>query len=205
MSRKPRHKAKSPEQIQADKIAARQRDLAAVNMPDDAASLPNHDDVQVVREGQGRGTQTASADLARRLDAFEALREGMRHTHGAYDSARRLEHNIRVRFGEADQGRSLMRVDCDDPKAKGRLDSILDAGDEVDGVLGLVGERDAWLLTELIRPQARFSTWREIVAYVTAETHEHAQGAAVRAACANLAAAYRVYDRMPKVRRRAAA
>jgi hypothetical protein len=85
----------------------------------------------------------------------------------------------------------------DNEQSGDRTDAMVDASIRVDLALGGIGARDAWLLSELISPsvQTRLSAtnWRGIVAYVTGEENPHAQAAAVRSACANLAMAY---DRM---------
>ena len=178
-----RRKPKSPLQIMAERVARRGTDFEAVGLQREAAGLATSAAVEVRRAGR------ANIAGARRLDAFDALREGM--APGGYDAARRLEADLRLRRGEADHGRSLIRVDGggDGPAL---LDRQLAAGRRVDAALGRVGARDAWLLCELIYPSVERGGWRETVAHVTGETHGHAQGAAVRAACANLAAAYEV-------------
>ncbi len=82
----------------------------------------------------------------------------------------------------------------DEERGRDRTDAMIMAGVRVDAALAMIGDRDAFLLVELIAPspatQLQAVTWRDVVAYVTGETHTHAQGAVVRMACANLAAAY---------------
>jgi hypothetical protein len=187
MSRAKRAKPKDPQQAAAERRAKAFHDASL-----DVASsvLETHNDVTA--ESAERDHEAR----ARRLDAFEALREGM--VKGAYDAARRLEKDIITARGEHDQGRHLERVDNEN--AKDRTDAMVDASRRVDLALGSVGVRDAWLLSELISPsvQTRLSatTWRGIVAYITGETHTHAQGAAVRSACANLVGSYDKIDKM---------
>lgn len=188
-----KRKPKSPEQIAAARLAKRVADFEAVNLDADTAALPAHQDIQVFRAGDIRGEQRVKHDLARRLDAFDALRKGM--APGAYDAARRLERDMIIRRGEHDHGRSVERVQGDAISAFNRNDQIIAAGERVDAVLGKLSGRDSWLLTELVYPTLPYREWRAIVAYITGETHDHAQGAAVRAACVNLRDAY---DKLPR-------
>jgi hypothetical protein len=176
-----RGKPKSPAQILAERAARRACDFEAVGLAPEAASLATSAAIEVKRAGRTNTT------MARRLDAFDALRDGMEP--GGYDAARKLEADLRLRRGEADHGRNLIRVDGGG-EGPVLLDRQLAAGRRIDAVLGRVGARDARLLCELIYPSAERAGWRETVAKVTGETHQHAQGAVVRSACANLAAAY---------------
>lgn len=178
-----RAKPKSPAEILAERLARRAADFEAVGLQPEAAALPSSQAVEVRRTGR------ANAAGARRLDAFDALREGL--PTGGYDAARRLEADLRLRRGEADHGRNLVRVDGGGA-GPALLDRQIAAGRRVDRALARVGARDGWLLCELIYPSVGRNSWRETVAHVTGETHSHAQAAAVRAACANLAAAYEV-------------
>ncbi len=187
MPRKAKAKPKSPMQIAAEKLQRRRLDFAAANLAADAAGLSANADVEIRRQGQ-KNTLTA-----RRLDVFEALKSGM--APGCYDAARRLERDMITRRGEHDHGRPLERVDGDEQAAFCRNDQIIAAGERVDAVLKRLSGRDAWLLTELIVPQPSRATWRETVAYITGETHQHGQAAAVRAACVNLRDAYEERER----------
>lgn len=177
-------KPKSPEQILAERIASRATDLQAVNLPGELATLAAGADIEVRRESQ-RNTL-----VARRLDVFDALRDGM--APGAFDATRRLERDIRMRRGEHDHGRPVQRVQGDDYAAHCRNDQIIAAGERVDAVMKRLAPRDFWLLTELIIPVASRPTWRQAVAYITGEVNPHAQAATVRAACVNLRDAYEV-------------
>lgn len=174
-------KPKTPEQIAYEKAMQRKADFATVELQPEAANLPKSQDIEV------RRTDRQTVAGARRTDAFDLLRDSM--DRGAYDAARRLEADMRQRRGEADKGRALSRCSSNltDP-----MDAKLKAGDRVDAALKRVGDRDAWLLTELIYPTIPRETWRDTVAHVTGETNASAQAAAVRAACANLALAYAV-------------
>lgn len=186
MSRK---KPKTPEQIAAEKLAARRQDMAAVNLHGDAASLKAHDDVQITRAGANRYGRKVQNDSARRLDAFEALKSGMQP--GCYDAARRLERDILMSLDLAASPNPIMdRVDCE----RGRTDFMMLARTRVIEVRGKLPDRDYWLLHDLIAPSIDRGNWRAHVAYITGETHDHAQGAAVRAACVNLRDCYLVID-----------
>lgn len=186
MPRKARAKPKSPEQIAAEKrarlLAGRSADFAAVNLPSDGATLMQNTSVHVRRAGQ------RNLDTARRIDAFEALREGM--PPGAYDAARRLERDITISRGEHDHGRPGERVQEDNETSKGRIDRMIDASKRVRKVLEKLSQRDQWLLTELITPTPGREQWRRAVAAITGERTPHGQAAAVRAACVNLRDAY---------------
>lgn len=181
----PRRKPKSPEQIAAARLAQRVAALQAVNIHEDAAALETFNAVEVVRAGDARGGQKVQHDVARRLDAFEALRKGM--APGAYDAARRLERDMTIRRGEHDHGRPIERVQ---ETRRNRNDTMIAAGQRVDDVLEHLSDRDGWLLTELIYTTLPFKEWRSIVAYITGETTDHGQAAAVRSACVNLRDAY---------------
>jgi len=171
-----------------ERLAARGRDLEAVGLPKDAAILETHSNIEVIRTGADRDGQTVDHDVARRLDAFEALRPTMAHLVGAYDAARRLEADMLTRLGMGDGGRSMSRVDGEQRRDK--TDIMRKAGEAVDAVLALIPERDQWLLAQLIQNTLGKPDWRAIVAHITAETNPSAQAAVVRSACSNLAEAY---------------
>lgn len=183
MPRKPKSKPRTPEQIAAEMLAKRQQDFAAVTLQPEAAALQANADVEIRREGQ-RNTETA-----RRSDAFDALKDGM--APGAYDAARRLERDYRIRYGEADGGRAGERVDC----TLGRTsDAMLAAAQRIDRVNERLPLRDVLVLRCLIVPQID-ATWRAAIVRLTGETHVHAQGAVVRGACLNLRDAYAAMER----------
>jgi hypothetical protein len=181
MTRKPRQKPKDPQVASAERRA---KAFADVGLQRESSVLTANSDLHAERQDRNHEAR------ARRMDAFEALKEGM--TPGAYDAARKLEADIITANGEHDRGRNFNRVDCE--STRDRTDAMVDASFRVDLALGSIGQRDGWLLTELISPsvQTRLScnSWRMIVAYITGEENPHAQAAVVRGACANLAAAY---------------
>lgn len=189
-------KPKTPEAIAAEKAARqavqRAQDFGAVGLQPDASSLAANTNIEVNRQGQ----KTVLA--ARRQDAFDALRDGM--APGAYDAARKLEQDMRTRRGEQDRGRALSRVDYDRPGD--RTDAAVAAAVRIGAVLEKTGDRDAWLLVELIAPPMPDETWRATVYRITGEHNVYAQAAAVRSACANLRAAYEIVEGRAEPKRR---
>lgn len=171
---------KSPEQVMAERLAKRRQEFEAVGLQAEAANLATAAMLEV------RPDSRKNALSARRVDVFDALKDGM--ASGAYDAARRLERDMRMRRGEHGSERSTERVD-EGVSLYGRHDRIIAAAERVEAVLSKIGERDAWLLSELIYPRIE-RTWRQIVAHITGESNPIAQAAAVRSACANLAQAY---------------
>jgi hypothetical protein len=180
---------KSQTEREAERLIARARDLEAVNVHPDAAVLPLQQDIEVTRAGQQRQGQKVRTDSARRLDAFAALKDGM--APGAYDAARRLERDILIRMNLSERPASLERVDG----SKGHADAMILAGGRVLAIAARIPPRDYWLLVELIAPPIDRGSWRDHVAYITGETHVHAQGAVVRSACLNLRDAYAAVER----------
>lgn len=178
-----------------DPALIRSRAFEAVGLPADASGLAVHDDIEVTRAGEHRQGKAVAEDSARRLDAFEALRVSMAKSDfaGSYDAGRRLERDILISLGQHDHGRPVDRVDCEQA-AFCRVDAMIDASKRVMWIKARLADREAYLLWELIAPTREYRTWRAAVAYVTGETNWNAQGAAVRAACANLRDAYQRLD-----------
>lgn len=170
----------------AKALAERVQDIEAVGLPAEAATLPQHANVEITRGGKAREGRRVEGNSARRLDAFAALKDGMRP--GAYDAAKRLERDMHIRYGLHDHGRPE-RVDCE-PQATDRTDKMIEAGERVDAVMSKLGEQEGKLLRDLISPQAQHTTWRDVVLAHTGEANPHAQCAVVRAACLNLRDAY---------------
>lgn len=185
-----------PAAAERARISQRRTDFDAVGLQPEAATLASHSDVQTTRAGDERAGKRVADNTARRIDAFEALRAGMQP--GVYDAARRLERDIKIRNHENDRGHAGGRVDCE--RGKDFTDAAIEAGIRIRNVMRLIGARDQFLLSELIDPGpvSRLARphWRQSVFYVTGETHDHAQGAAVRAACSNLAEAYSSIERV---------
>jgi hypothetical protein len=194
MSRKRKAEPKTPEEIAADRQRKRELDFDAAGLQSTAAHLDRNADVEVTRSGGDREGRKVLEDSARRLDAFASLKVGM--TPGAYDAARRLERDMLTRAGLTDRGRSLIRVD--QQGTKDHTDRAIDAARRVEGVAAKLSLRDWWLLSTLVNQEARFASWRDAVQHITGEDNANAQGAAVRAACGNLAEAYEKLDRVAK-------
>lgn len=192
-------KPSTPEQILQRKLEQRRKDFEAVELPADAADLPQNEGIEITRAGQGREGQKVQADSARRLDAFLALKDGMQT--GCYDAARRYEEQLLIRRGENDRGPSRERVD---QTAGFTTDAMIDAARWIEGVNKHLPPRDWWLLMELIRPSVPRDNWRDTVALITGETHTHAQGAAVRSMTVNLKDAIEAVDKGRIEQRRAA-
>jgi len=177
-----------PRQLSA--LAKRRLDLEAVSLQPDAANLPMQQDIEVAREGQTREGRKVDTNLARRHNAFSALKIGM--AHGAYDAARRFEMDLLTRHGCADRGRSLERVDC---TAGPTTDKVIAAGQRVEDIQDRIPPRDFWLLCELIVPPIDRGTWRDHVQFICGEKHSEGQAACVRSACINLRDAYTAIER----------
>lgn len=192
MGRRIRAKAKDPQVAAAEKRA---RDFQSVGLSADSASLRTSADLTVEPAQRGEAGKRGHEDRARRVDAFEALKDGLQRL-GVYAIARKYEVDVVTAAGEHDRGRSLNRVDGDRPG--GREDDMIDASKRVKFVRGQIGAFNANLLDELISPSALTRlcgpTWRDTVSLIAHETNEHAQAAVVRLACLSLAAAYRAWD-----------
>ena len=172
-----------------DPLVQRVKDLASVGLSESMAILVRNSDVEVTRQADEREGKKVAHDVARRLDAFSALKNGM--AQGCYDAARRFEADVLQRLGLTGSATKTERVDG----ARGRSDVMFLAGARVVEVSSLLPPRDEWLLVELIAPAVDRGTWRDHVYYVTGEDNIVAQGAVVRAAVVNLRDAYRVLER----------
>lgn len=191
MARAKRQKPSDPE---AARLARRVRELTDVGLQPEAAVLVAHSEVEVTRiaeERPGQNGKKVAHTVARRMDAFEALKAGM--VDGAYDAARRLERDILESLGQGDRGRIITRVDCD--HGRDRMDVMLEAANASRLVLDRLSPRDRWLLLELIVVPIDRGGWRGSVQYITGEENRDAQGAIVRHACANLRDAYQDMER----------
>lgn len=184
MSRPKRKPPKSPDQIAAEKLEQRRKDFEAVNLPDIAA-LQTADNVEVTRESQKHVL------TARRADVFDLLKAGM--APGAYDAARRLEGDMRIRAGETERGNPMPKVDAL-PADIARALRMAAAGERVDRILKALPIRDGLILRCLIEP-TRDATWHASIERLTGETHVHAHAAVVRGVCLNLRDAYASMER----------
>lgn len=193
MTKRPRKKPTTSEAARQER--ERRVDFAAVNLPDDAATNPNHADIEVTRSASARDGRKVDADSARRLDAFSALQASMRRKEfvGAYDAARRFERDLFVSLGLHDRGPAIDRVDGTPPKGD-RTDAMIAASRQVVGIKLRLPDRDWWLLNELVNPTRLEATWRVTVSRITGEANWNAQGAVVRALCVNVRDAYAALD-----------
>lgn len=187
-------KKKTAEELAAELLARRARDFDAVGMQPDAAALSAHSNVEITRKAQDREGKKVDHNVARRMDAFDVLKDGM--APGAFDAARRLERDMLLRRGEGDKGARKERVDEESPRDI--TDRMVLAASEVEAIGRMLSPRDFWLLSELIEPPIDRGTWRDHVRYVTGEANWNCQGAAVRAACVNLRDAYERLDVVAK-------
>ena len=181
-----RPKPKSPAQIAAEKRA---QAFAAVNLDPSTANLTSASDIDAERAQRAKDGHRGNLERARRLDAFSALADSLTPSQRA--AAHQLTADLVTMMGLHDRGRGLERIDGS--AIGGRTDAMLAARDRVKAVMARMGDRDAWLLSELIVPSPvcrLCTTWRAVVAHVTGEDNPHAQAAAVRSALANAVAAY---------------
>lgn len=187
-----RAKAKpyDPAKATAERLASRMRDLEAVNLPKGLVALDSAKDIEIVRAGSARTEdgRKSDHDNVRRIDVFLAVDM----TAESFQAARRLETDMRIQRAEDDVA-SLLYSNGGSTKCK--TDRMVEAGRRVYAVIACTGPRDALLLSELIYPNIIGETWRDTVARVTREGNAMAQGARVRGACDNLAAAYWQIDR----------
>lgn len=192
---RPKRKPHDPAAQAKAALAARMSGFEAIGLQPEAAILQTYQDIELTRTGDAREGKKVADDTARRLDVFESLRPSMASEKfvGAYDAARRLERDILVSLGQHDHGRPVERVQHEQA-AYCRVDAMIDASRRCLSIKARLADRDAWLLWELIAPTRPWLTWRDTVAYITAETNHNAQGAAVRAACVNLRDTYQRLD-----------
>lgn len=172
---------KSPEEIAAQLMEQRRKAFEAVNLPTDAASLISSASIQVTRSAEKRDGQTVERDSARRLDAFAALRRAL--PPGCFDAGRKYEEKLLIRRGEHDKGSPTERVDR---TAGFTSDTMIDAAGWLEDVDKLLSRRDRKLIFEFIEPTRPWQTWREPVLFITGETGEKEQSAAVRATMVTL-------------------
>lgn len=123
---------------------------------------------------------------ARRLDCFALLLRGREEDHGAVTW---LDTLLRTASGENTPERQpdYIRASCEGAPGQNVTDAMIDAGEMLVVVAEALAPRDARMLFGLLQPDASLMTrWRPLVERCTGETNAHAQGAAVRSACASL-------------------
>ncbi|HEY2050456.1 MAG TPA: hypothetical protein VGH03_14020 [Caulobacteraceae bacterium] len=134
---------------------------------------------------------------ARRQDVFDLLVARGRLAPDTLGAVRRLQQDMAVLHRTLSGVRDFSpRVDVGrDPQSFS--DSRLHAGERIAAVLELSGAASARLLSALCEAavvEGRADDWRAVVERETGERLADAQGAALRAACENLAGAYRLFD-----------
>jgi hypothetical protein len=182
-----RRKAKPADPLALALRRAAERDPAAWGLDRAALALPANADVEA-KPAPGQGLR------ARRRDVFDRLLVGP-----ALDAVRRLQRDLAIAHalagGVATYGERIDRGPCDDPA----LDARLRAGERVRRVLVLSGPASARLLKGFLDGASALPPdWRAVVERETGERLADAQGAVLRAACANLAGAYVALDRRPR-------
>lgn len=134
---------------------------------------------------------------AHRQDVFDLLAGRGRLAPEAVGAVRRLQQDMAVLHRTLSGVRDFTpRVDVQ-RRAHGLSDARLRAGERIAAVLELSGVASARLLAALCEAGAvegRPADWRTVVERETGERLPDAQGAALRAACENLAGAYRLLD-----------
>jgi len=183
-----------PVDIARRRAAERDRARDPANWGVDAAALalPANARVDLATDFRGRVAH------ARRRDVFDLLHDRGRLSRGAVEAVRRLQSDIALLHRTLAGGGDLTpRIDRSrDPQAFS--ERRLDAGLRIAAALDLAGAASARLLRGLCEAEVamgRSAAWREVVAREAGETLPDAQGAALRAACENLAGAYAMIDR----------
>lgn len=149
-----------------------------------ALNLPSNDDLE--------GSTVGKSLFARRTSWIDRLL-----VKGSPEqiSANRLSVLIATRKGEGDRPDRGTSGQGSRDLVNGKM---IEAGKEIDRVLGHVGLKDRKLLVELIDPTVIHTTaaqqWAITVGILTGEKHKNAQAAVVRNACQNLAEAFRFVD-----------
>lgn len=181
--------------VQAERAEA--LDPARWGVAGEHLALPAQADVAARRDGRGRVAHAHRTDVFERLHA----RGGLSDTELA--AARRLGRDMALRAGLLRPPSDLVKVDAQ-ARTDGATQRMLEAGRRVDMALAACGPGSARLLRAVLEPAAATASpagdWRAAVARETGETHPHAQAARLRAACENLALAYRALDRGRGVR-----
>ncbi|HEY2480761.1 MAG TPA: hypothetical protein VGI30_01020 [Caulobacteraceae bacterium] len=173
------------------------RDPATWGVDRQSLRLAANAEVETRADGAGRTTR------ARRLDAFDLFFARGRLTQGALDAVRRLQADVASLHAQGG-GVAAYAERVDRSRSEAGLDERrLRAGGRIAEVLALTGQASARLLALLCEAGAALrqgGDWRDLVERETGERLADAQGAVLRAACENLAAAYAILDRRGPVR-----
>lgn len=200
MGKPRRSKPSSPADIQARAALARQEAARQRHTPGEWGVSPEllrletANDVTIVQDKARRGQILR----AQRSDAFTLLHTGGGLTDAQKGAADRYvrEHveRIGVRTDDGpDPGVRIHQAGA----AELVTQRMVDAGARIEAVNRAMGRADVQLLKALVGPlvAGEVRVWRVLVQGVTGETERHAQAAAVRRACENLALAWEEVDR----------
>ncbi|MGH7022255.1 MAG: hypothetical protein ACREEB_01545 [Caulobacteraceae bacterium] len=164
------------------------RDPANWGVDHGALALASNAEVEVLTSTTGRGLR------ARRVDVFDRLLAGR----ASLEAVRRLQRDIGAMHAlPSGVARYAERIDASFTDGAA-ADIRQRAAARVGAVLALTGAASARLLAALVEADValgRPAAWRAVVERETGERLADAQGAVLRAACDNLAAAYSEMDR----------
>jgi hypothetical protein len=188
-----RRRASDPTAIARRRAAERQaaRDPATWGLDRPSLALAANADVETGADLAGRTVR------ARRQDVFDLLFVRGRLSQGALDAVRRLQGDIAI-LHRAAGGVAAYAPRIDRSRAAGEVsDARHRAGRRVETALARSGPVSARLLVALVEPATalgRSGDWRAAIEAHTGERLADAQGAILRLACENLAAAYALID-----------
>lgn len=146
--------------------------------------------------------------VTQRLDVFALLHSRKSLTQTQLDAVRRLEQKQAIANGHERPEQSFDRVDKSSEGAPGQniTQAMIDAQADLRTIYLTTGGKSSELLIALTQPQEAILTrWRDTVQRVTGEHDERAQGAMIRSACENLAAAWQSFDYRARERKARAA
>ena len=136
-----------------------------------------------------------------RMNCFNALLPSPSAERDAVDW---LDIVIRTASGESGQERrpDFIRASNDGAPGQNITADQIAAGEMLVVIEEAMAPRDIGMLYALLKPDADLITrWRPVVQQWTGETHSHAQGAALRSACASLASVRTRSGRLIRERR----
>ncbi|HWE98348.1 MAG TPA: hypothetical protein VG248_00965 [Caulobacteraceae bacterium] len=191
--RRPRPPA-TPTQIAIRRAAERASAADPASWGVDAKALRLPANAQVERQLAGRERVVR----ARRLDVFDNLARHGGLNPLALGAVRRLQQDVARLHHTLGSGRMAEPKVDGGADCQGFADSHAQAGARIAAVLERAGPASARLLDALIEAETvlgRPADWRAVVQRETGERLADAQAAALRAACENLAGAYRRLDR----------
>lgn len=131
-------------------------------------------------------TKTGRLTGAWRLNCFNTLLPANGLERQAVDW---LDDLVRTANGEngGDRRPDHIRASTEGAPGQNVSDAMIRAGRRLQVVTEALPPQHARMLLELLKPDADLMTrWRGVVQHCTGETHAHAQGAVVRAACTSL-------------------